>query len=160
MRFLEWVSCNCNSDIEKNSLYGDLLCLLSGACIAVTFVCASKSLQLTDSITYSKVAFIVAALTIGLVCFLLVQTLWFLMRSMLFGFCTSHISIDSWPQFLTYSLKHLPPTAVASIPLGEPIIASVLAFLIFSESIPTASIVGGPLILFGIYKILKNSLID
>ena len=150
-----------SSDIEKSSLYGDLLCLLSGACIAITFVYASRVRQLTDSITYSKVAFMVAALTIGLVCFLFsTNPLVFNEEHVVWFFALAIFPSILGHNFLTYSLKHLPPTAVASIPLGEPIIASVLAFLIFSENIPTASIVGGPLILFGIYKILKNSLID
>tara|TARA_B100000886_G_scaffold335427_1_gene292483 strand:- start:3213 stop:4073 length:861 start_codon:yes stop_codon:yes gene_type:complete len=149
-----------NPNIENSSLYGDILCLLSGACIAVTFVYASKVRQLTDSITYSKVAFIVAALTIGLVCFLFgTNPLVFNEEHIIWFFALAIFPSILGHNLLTYSLKHLSPTAVASVPLGEPIIASILAFFIFSESIPRASFVGGPLILFGIYKILKSSLL-
>ena len=36
---------------------------------------------------------------------------------------------------LYYVIKYISPTIVASVPLGEPIIASILAFFIFQVSI-------------------------
>ncbi len=148
-----------NPSIEKSSMRGDLLCFLSGACIAITFIYASRVRQLTDSITYSKIAFIVAALTIGLTCFLFgTNPLVFNKEHVIWFFALAIFPSILGHNLLTYSLKYLSPTAVAAVPLGEPIIASLLAFFFFSENIPTASIVGGPLILVGIYKILKSSL--
>ena len=116
--------------------------------------------QLTDSITYSKVAFIVAALTIGLTCFLFgTNPLVFNKEHVVWFFALAIFPSILGHNLLTYLLKYLSPTAVAAVPLGEPIIASLLAFFFFSENIPAASIVGGPLILVGIYKILKSSLV-
>ena len=145
-------------DIEKGNAYGDLLCLLSGACIAVTFVYASRARQETDSITYSKTAFVVAALTIALVCIPLGTNPFSFNKEHLFWFFVLAVFPSILGHnLLTYSVKYLSPTAVASVPLGEPIIASILAFFFFSENISLTAIVGGPLVLLGIYKVLRSS---
>jgi drug/metabolite transporter (DMT)-like permease len=56
---------------------------------------------------------------------------------------------------LNYALKYFSPTAIASVPLGEPIIASIFGFLIFSESIPSGAMISAPIILGGIFIVLK-----
>ena len=61
---------------------------------------------------------------------------------------------------LNYSIKFLSPTAVASIPLGEPVLASALGYLIFLEKIPESAIVGAPIVFIGIIIIIKNSTVN
>ena len=56
---------------------------------------------------------------------------------------------------LNYSIRYLSPTAVASVPLGEPVIASILGYALFSESISIEALLGAPFIFFGIYLILN-----
>ena len=58
---------------------------------------------------------------------------------------------------LNYALKYLSPTAIASIPLGEPILASILGWVFLGETITKHSIEGAPLILIGIYFVVRNT---
>ena len=57
---------------------------------------------------------------------------------------------------LNYAVKYVTPTAVSSVPLGEPIIASLFGLFLFGEAIPVSAILGGPIILIGVYIIINN----
>jgi drug/metabolite transporter (DMT)-like permease len=50
-----------------------------------------------------------------------------------------------------WALKHVRPSAISLLFLGEPVVASVLAFFIFSQRPPLATFTGGALVLAGVY---------
>jgi drug/metabolite transporter (DMT)-like permease len=50
-----------------------------------------------------------------------------------------------------WALKHVRPSAISVAFLGEPVVAGVLAFAIFSQRPPLATFVGGALVLAGVY---------
>ena len=147
--------------VEKNTAWGNLFSLLSGFCIALTYMFASEIRKNTDSVLYGRSVFLVAAATIGFITFFSGDSLfefrsgdipWFLFLGVvpsIFGH-----------NMLNYSIKYLSPTAVASVPLGEPIIASVFGYLIFSEKIPVFSIYGAPFVFIGIALTIKNSKVN
>ena len=58
---------------------------------------------------------------------------------------------------LSYSLKFFPTTIVISIPLGEPIVASFLGWLVFKETISSMVMICAFLVLGGLYFIIQNS---
>ena len=58
---------------------------------------------------------------------------------------------------LNYSIKYLSPTAVASIPLGEPVLASIFGYLLFFEKVPVSALYGAPIVFIGIILVIKNS---
>lgn len=137
--------------------FGNLIAVLGAFFIAVTFVIAGRVRQNTDTTTYGKNLFLIAAVTL-------------LIISNFTGNSVLNISIRHlhWLLFLgivpsilghnllNYSLKYISPTAVSAIPLGEPIIASLLGLLWFGEAIAHQSILGGPIILVGVFIILKS----
>ena len=101
--------------------------------------------------------FFIAAITIGLLTpltgdslleFKLNQVVWLVFL----GFVPSILGHN----LLNYSIKFLSPTAVASVPLGEPLIASVFGYIIFSETIPKEAYIGGLIILIGIFFIIRG----
>lgn len=55
-----------------------------------------------------------------------------------------------------WALRYLPAAFVAVTTLGEPIGSAILAFFILSETPAIATIIGGILILFGIYLASRN----
>ncbi len=60
------------------------------------------------------------------------------------------------PQLLAHTtynwaLKYLPATSVSLSLLGEPISAAVLAWLLLDEAVPILRIVGGAIVLAGIF---------
>jgi drug/metabolite transporter (DMT)-like permease len=50
-----------------------------------------------------------------------------------------------------WALKHVRPSAISLAFLGEPVIASMLAFILFSQQPPPTTFVGGALVLAGVY---------
>ena len=144
--------------LEDENTKGNLLCLASGLCLAITYIYASKIRKKTSALVYSRSAFLIASLTIALVSIITDVSL--------FDFEKKHIlwflALGLFPSILghnllTYSIKYLTPTSVASIPLGEPIIASVFASFCFSEKISPEVFLGGGLILMGIFMVLQES---
>ena len=145
-------------NLEGENTLGNLLCLTSGLCLAITYIFASKIRKKTSALVYSRSAFLIASLTIAIASittgvslfdFEKEHILWFLALG-LFPSILGH-------NLLTYSIKYLTPTSVASIPLGEPIVASVFASFLFSEKISPEALLGGGLILMGIFMVLQES---
>jgi drug/metabolite transporter (DMT)-like permease len=50
-----------------------------------------------------------------------------------------------------WAIKHVKPTAISIAFLGEPVVAALLAYIFFSQQPPTATFIGGALVLAGIY---------
>jgi drug/metabolite transporter (DMT)-like permease len=50
-----------------------------------------------------------------------------------------------------WAIKHVRPAAISLAFLGEPVVASVLAFIFFDQRPPLATFVGGALVLAGVY---------
>ena len=147
--------------LQTTAIYGNSLAILSGLCIALTYVFASKIRQETDNVSYGRTLFLIAAVTIGVIALAYGDSLFSFKKEHVFwllflGFVPSILGHN----MLNYSLKYLSPTAIASVPLGEPIIASIFGYFIFQESIPTGAFLGGPIILAGIYIILQGQNTD
>ncbi len=145
-------------DVNKDSLIGNLVSLLGGFFISLTYLFAEKIRITTKNVVYGRTLFFVAALTILAISIFLGENPmvfekkhlpWFLFLGLvpsIFGH-----------NFLNYAIKYLSPTAIASIPLGEPIIASFLGYILFYEKISNEAFLGSPFVFIGIYLILKNS---
>ena len=137
---------------------GNIVSLLSGFCIAIVYMIAKKIRKENDNISYGRTLFLFAALTVGVICFATNESIlsfelkdlkWFLFL----GIVPSILGHNS----LNYALKYLSPTAIASVPLGEPVIASLFGWFLFGEVITKNSLVGAPFVLVGIYFIVKRS---
>jgi len=137
---------------------GNIISLLSGFFIALVYIIAKNIRKENSTVSYGRTLFLFAATTVAIICFItnvslfsfeLKEFKWFLFL----GLVPSILGHNS----LNYALKYLSPTAVASIPLGEPILASILGWLFFEEAITKNSIEGAPLILIGIYFVVKNT---
>ena len=138
--------------------FGNIVSLLSGFCIALVYMIAENIRKENDNISYGRALFFFAAITIGVLCiatnkslfsFELKDLKWFLFL----GVVPSILGHNS----LNYALKYLSPTAIASVPLGEPLIASLLGWFLFEEAVTSNSFQGAPFVLIGIYFIVKTS---
>ena len=147
--------------LENNNVWGNVFSLLSGFCIAMTYMFASQIRKTTENVLYGRSVFLVAAVTIGAIAMLSGVSVfdfdrndivWFLFL----GIVPSVLGHN----MLNYSIKFLSPTAVASIPLGEPVLASAFGYLLFLEKIPESAIFGAPIVFIGIIIIIKNSTLD
>jgi len=55
-----------------------------------------------------------------------------------------------------WAIKHVRPSAISLAFLGEPVAASVLAFIFFAQRPPLATLVGGALVLAGVYLSMSS----
>ena len=143
---------------NSNTSFGNIVSLLSGFCIAIVYMIAKNVRKKNNNISYGRTLFFYAAITIGVLCIATGESLfafelkdlkWFLFL----GIVPSILGHNS----LNYALKYFSPTAIASVPLGEPIIASLFGWFLFGEAITKNSLEGAPFILIGIYFIIKTS---
>ena len=141
-----------------NTSFGNIVSLLSGFCIAIVYMLAKNVRMKNNNISYGRALFFYAAITIGVLCistgrslfaFELKDLTWFLFL----GIVPSILGHNS----LNYALKYFSPTAIASVPLGEPIIASLFGWFLFDEAITKNSLEGAPFVLVGIYFIIRAS---
>lgn len=152
-----------SGDISLNSanLFGNSIALLSALFLAITFVLAKEIRQETANVVYGRSLFFVASITVLFIAtttgdsvlnFTVGDIPWFLFLGLvpsIFGH-----------NLLNYAVKYITPTAVSSVPLGEPIIASIFALLLFGETIPIGALLGGPVVLIGVYIIINNQAVS
>ena len=143
--------------LSSDNLFGNALSLLSSFFIAITFIIAAKIRENTDNIVYGRSLFFVASITIAIISIFTNSSLFSFEKQHIFwflflGFVPSILGHN----MLNYALKYFSPTAVVSVPLGEPIIASFFGYLIFKELIPASSLISAPIILGGVFLVLKN----
>ena len=124
------IQANDFSILGGENFFGNSLALLSALFFALTYVVAETIRVETGNIVYGRVLFLVAAIT------LLVIAVFF--GNSIFDFQPQHIV---WLLFLglvpsilghnmlNYAVKYVTPTAVSSVSLGEPIIASLLSLI-------------------------------
>ena len=152
-----------SGDISLNSanLFGNSIALLSALFLAITFVLAEEIRQETANVVYGRSLFFVASITVLFIAATAGDSIlnfkpgdipWFLFLGLvpsIFGH-----------NLLNYAVKYITPTAVSSVPLGEPIIASLFGLLLFGEAIPFGALLGGPVVLIGVYIIIKHQAVS
>ena len=143
---------------ESNNSWGNFFSLLSGFCIAMTYMFASEIRKDTENVLYGRSVFFVAAVTVWAITILSGVSIFSFNKNDIVWFVFLGIVPSIFGHnMLNYCIKYLSPTAVASIPLGEPIIASALCYLFFLEAIPISALLGAPLVFCGMIITVKNS---
>ncbi len=144
--------------LNDSSLLGKLFGLLAALFIAMVYILADKLRVNSNTVAYTRMLYTIGAF------FLLIISI--LSRENVFAIQTIDMvwlaTLGIIPTILGHSLfyfaiKYTSPTIIASVPLGEPIIASILAWIIFIENVPIITLTGGILILCGVYFIIANS---
>jgi drug/metabolite transporter (DMT)-like permease len=146
-----------NFNLTGQHTLGIGLALLSSLWIALVFIIAEGVRQTTLTLVYSRTLYLVAGLTLSLLAWttntplLDVNT-----QDMMWLFLLGLVPTILGHTVLSYTVKFIRPTVVAAVPLGEPILASVMALLIFREAIPFHVAAGGLAILVGLYLIVVH----
>ena len=143
--------------LGNEDLLGRGLALLSGMAIAFVFLLSGKVREKTNTISYTRSLYSSAAVCllilgfIGSGPFLPVS-----ISNIILLFILGLVPTIFGHSGLYYSIKYSSPTLVASIPIGEPVIASLLALLVLSEAIPLNTGLGGVLVLVGLYLTVRH----
>ena len=144
--------------IDNHLTIGNILAILCSICFAFVFILSDRVNKTEHSFNFSKNVFIYASLTLLLVG--LVMNVPFFQISFsdfILLFILGIIPTIMGHSILYYLVKYLRPTIVASIPLGEPFIASIFAYFLFEgQVLNTYIILGGLTTLLGLSIIIQN----
>ena len=139
-------------DSSNNDMIGNLCALGCSFILAISFLISEKVRQTENTIVYTRTLYTSAAVILVLI--LLVLSKDFIPSSnqsfLYFGF----IYLGLVPTIIGhnafyYSLKYVKPTIIATIPLGEPIIASIIGYFLIPGQLFTThwefTLIGGSL---------------
>jgi drug/metabolite transporter (DMT)-like permease len=147
-----------NLSLTDASEVGKLYGLSAALCIALVYLLANKIRTDTSTVSYTRSLYLIAAMLLFVIALANGDNIFELNRSNYLWLLT----LGLFPTILGHSLlyygiKFTSPTIIASVLLGEPVIASFLAWMIFFEKVPFITLAGGILILSGVYLIIINS---
>ena len=136
--------------LGETATLGNLLALASSVFMAVVLIIAERVRGSTTTIMYTRWLYLFAALVLGAIVivsgadlrFSIPDTKWILALVIL----PTLIGHNS----MSYAVRYLRPTIVGSMPFGEPILATILAWLLFGEIVGLQVALGGGVTLAGL----------
>ncbi len=137
---------------------GNIMAILSAVFLGIVFLIGSKARQEIGVLTYTKNLFSVSALVLLSCSLLLNNPIFNYSINNYFWLCMlGVVPTLIGHTIFSYSIKYVSPTIITSIPLGEPIIASILAFVLFKEGVSSFVFMGGLVIAVGLILLIKNN---
>ncbi len=144
--------------VQDNSLTGKMLGLLAAMFIALVYIFASNLREKANTVSYTRLLYSYAAFFLLIICLITNNTVFhFSFREFKWLLLLGLVPTILGHSLFYYSIKFTSPTIISSVPIGEPIIASLLAWALFSETITFATMFGGLFILVGIYFLISHS---
>ena len=146
-----------DSGTGGSHLYGDLLALLAALAVAV-YVLLGRVVQKTVSTTvYTYVVYSTCALALMGLCLAQSQPLTGHGPSpIVVGLLLAVFSTILGHSIFSWCLKYFTPSFVSAAKLMEPVVASILAVFLFGEIPAVLQLLGGGLILTGLYVYARN----
>ena len=139
-------------DLKSGRLLGDMLSLASGLFVAIYYLIGRRARSQVDTMTYTVITTGAAALGLLAACWMSGLSLtgyrnidWMLFFLMALGPGLGGHGILNW------ALGYVKAPLVSVSILGESVGASILAWILFGENLLWYQIIGGVLILAGIY---------
>ena len=141
-------------DLSEKYILGNFLAITCSLCLALCFMIAEKVRQIENTIVYTRLRYLSAATTLLFIALIggtqLFNFTYYEYLGLIFlGVIPTIIGHNA----IYYSVKYVSPTIVSAFPLGEPIIATILAFFIFGESIGFNICIGGSITFLGLILI-------
>ena len=140
---------------------GNLYAILCSISIAGALMIGERVRESEKTIAYTRTLYFSASITLLIIAFitnenLLENTFNEYLGLLFLGLVPTIIGHNS----IYYAIKYVSPTIVSAFPLGEPIIATIFAYMLFSENITINILLGGlftflGLILISRYKKIK-----
>ncbi|GLX70249.1 DMT family transporter [Paenibacillus glycanilyticus] len=143
--------------LSQEALYGDVLSILGTIAVAVHMLIGKQLRSNTSAFAYNFIVFFIAATTLAI--YNLIQ-----------GYKFTGYSSHEWGIFLllaivptlfghylfNWLLKYMNATAVSMSVLGEPVIASLLAWALLKEALTGWQLGAGIVILFGVWLFMRH----
>ncbi len=139
-------------------LIGNSLGIMASVFMAAVLMLSEKIRKTEDAFIFTRSMYLVAGSMLALVALTINQPLVQYSRlDFTWLFLLGLIPTVMGHTSFYYAIRWVSPTVIASIPLGEPIIASVLVWLLFAETPTLAIVAGGLIILIGLITITRQA---
>tara|TARA_B110000014_G_scaffold178071_1_gene127674 strand:- start:271 stop:1134 length:864 start_codon:yes stop_codon:yes gene_type:complete len=143
-------------DLESKYTIGNLYAILCSISIAMALMIGEKVRESENTIVYTRGLYLSASITLLIISFFSNENL----VNHNFNEYLGLVFLGLVPTILGhnsiyYAIRYVSPTIVAAFPLGEPIIATVFAYFIFSEVITLNIFLGGFITFLGLILISK-----
>jgi len=138
-------------DLSESSSLGNYSAILCSAVIAVSLLIGEKVRKNENTIVYTRTLYLSAAATLFILSLLMNQSLldfnvndlyWLIFL----GLVPTIIGHNS----IYYAIKYVSPTIVSTFPIGEPVLATILAYFIFGEIVGVNVVLGGVFTIIGL----------
>ena len=141
------------ADSASNAhLYGDILSLLSAVAVAVYMLIGRVVRKDASTTVYTYLVYSACAAVLVVTCFVQGQGLLdYGISAVIVGLLLAIFSTILGHSFFSWCLKFFSPSFVSASKLCEPVVAAILAGFLFGEQIRPLQLVGGVLILGGVY---------
>jgi drug/metabolite transporter (DMT)-like permease len=147
--------------VTRSNQIGNGLALLSALWMAIVLLVAEHIRQDTGTVVYSRLVYAVAGGTLLVLAVALgLPVTDFTARDFGWLFLLGLIPTVIGHTTFSYAVKYVRPTIVAAVPLGEPVVASALAWVLLGEVVRGSVMVGGALVLFGLYLITSRQAVQ
>ena len=136
---------------------GNIMAILSAIFLGSVFIIGAKVRKSTPVITYTRMVYTVSAIVLLASSLVLDDPLTgYSINNYFWLFMLGLVPTLIGHTAFSYSVKFVSPTVIAAFPLGEPIIASYLAWILFTEIVSSYAIAGGPFIIIGLIILIIN----
>ena len=133
-------------------LYGDVLALLAAVAVAVYVLLGRVVRETVSTTVYTYIVYSSCAAVLLLFCLIQKESLFgYGVSGILVGLLLAVFSTILGHSIFSWCLKYFSPSFVSASKLCEPVVAAVLAGFLFDESPAVLQLVGGALILGGVF---------
>ncbi len=142
---------------DRRALLGDALALAGAVGGAGYWICGRVARRRSSTGDYVAAVYSVAALILLIVTRVAGRPLsGFSSRDLLLLVLIALVPQAIGHTSFNWALRHFSATAVSVFALGEPVGASILAFLFLSEKIPALNLIGAALVLTGVFLAVRG----
>ena len=133
-------------------LYGDILSLLSAVAVAAYMLIGRVVRKNASTTVYTYLVYSACAAVLVVTCFVQGQGLLdYGISAVIVGLLLAIFSTILGHSIFSWCLKYFSPSFVSASKLCEPVVAAILAGILFGEGLKPLQVVGGILILGGVY---------
>jgi len=144
-------------DFSSNYTTGNLLAVCCSIFLGMAFIISENVRKEVGTVSYSRTLFSAAAATLFIIAFFKGTVLtgfspYEFGGLLLLGIIPTILGHGS----MYYAIRYVPPTVVASTPMGEPVLASIMAWFLFQEAVGFATVIGGSITLMGLFLLARQ----
>ena len=137
-------------ELNTEETRGNLMAVASSGFMSVVLLIGQRVRSEITNIMYTRWLYLFAALTLVVITLVSGVSLGFEKQDAIWLLGLIILPTLIGHNSMSYAVKYLRPTIVGSMPFGEPILASVLAWFLFGEVVGWHVVIGGAITLTGL----------